>query len=285
MIRVFRIGLLATFATSLAGAAPLPPGATRAGYTVTAEGGVEGTQVYRYDAEGRPIDGTPARSSFASPTPRPVSDGAPAARAAASAPVAQAPQQVIRTADGRVVPFSVQGKGIGKSVDEAVDFNASLKKTARTSDLLGQRFETGVAPLGKEQVYSRANLMTLDTWHGRYDTIGRKKADFELKDTLAAEVRTKDTVEVKSIGRVNSAISGTRADLAEWETRMGVDSNPIYAGVKSAWQGRLNPGPKTVDQLSMQDINRFQFRRNRSDEPGLPVVKPGSESVETRGGK
>ena len=26
------------------------------GYTVTAEGGVEGTQVIRYDAEGRPID-------------------------------------------------------------------------------------------------------------------------------------------------------------------------------------------------------------------------------------
>jgi hypothetical protein len=26
----------------------------------------------------------------------------------------------------------------------------------------------------------------------------------------------------------------------------------------------------------MQDINRYQFRRARSTEPGLPVVRPGA---------
>ena len=101
---------------------------------------------------------------------------------------------------------------------------------------------------------------------------------------MGAPVRPKDTVEVKSVDRIKSSVSGTKAEIRDWEERMGVEANPKYAGVRSGWQGRLNPDPKTVDQLSMQDINRYQFRRNRSSDPGLPVVKPGSEEVGTKGG-
>lgn len=267
-------------------AAERPPGGIRAGTIITAEGGIEGTQVYRYDAEGRPLEGTPAKSRTA-PSPRPAGSApvAVAPSAGVAAAPAPAPKQAIMTADGRKVPFSMEGKGIGKSVDEAVDFNAGLKKAAKSSGLLEQRFEKSVAPLGKEQVYSRNNLLTLETWHGRYDNIGRKKADVELKDTLGAPVRPKDTVEVKSVERIKSSVSGTKAEVKDWEERMGIETNAKFAGVRSNWQGRLNPDPKTVDQLSMQDINRFQFRRNRSSDPGLPVVKPGSEDVQSKGGK
>ncbi len=260
----------------------------KAGVVITAEGGIEGTQVYRYDAEGRPLEGTPSKggaSSSASPlgfvgTARPE----PTPKASPSVPVpAPAPKRTIKTADGRTVPFSVEGRGFGKSVDEAVDFNSALKKVSKSSGLMGERFETGMAPIGKEQVYSRNNLVTLDTWHGRYDTIGRKKAEIELKDTLGASVRSKDMVEVKSVDRIKSAVTGTKAEVKDWEERMGVEANPKYAGVKSNWQGRLNPDPKTVDQLSMQDINRYQFRRNRSSDAGLPVVKPGSDDVQNKG--
>jgi hypothetical protein len=148
-----------------------------------------------------------------------------------------------------------------------------------------QRFDTAMSSIGKDQVYSRNNLVTLDTWHGRYDTLGRKKADIELKDTLGASVRPKDTVEVKSVDRIKSAVSGTKAEVKDWEERMGVETNAKFTGVRSNWQGKLNPDPKTVDQLSMQDINRYQFRRNRSSDPGLPVVKPGSDDVQSKGGK
>ena len=267
-------------------AAERPPGAIKAGVVITAEGGVEGTQVYRYDADGRPMEGTPTKSRVIT-GPRPAGS-APAAAAnspaAKSAPApAPAPKQSIKTADGRTVPFSIEGKGIGKGVDDAVDFNAGLKKTSKSSGLMEQRFETSMSSLGKEQVYSRNNLITLDTWHGRYDTIGRKKSDIELTDTLGAPVRPKDTVEVKSVDRIKSAVSGTKAEVKDWEERMGIETNAKFTGVKSNWQGRLNPDPKTVDQLSMQDINRYQFRRNRSSDPGLPVVKPGSDDVQSKG--
>ena len=254
----------------------------KAGVVITAEGGVEGTQVYRYDAEGRPLDGTPAKSrSIAAPR---SAGSAPATTASSpSVATAPAPKQSIKTADGRTVPFSIEGRGMGKGVDDAVDFNAALKKASKSSGLMEQRFEKSMSSIGKEQVYSRNNLITLETWHGRYDTIGRKKSDIELKDTLGAPVRPKDTVEVKSIDRLKSPVSGTKAEVKDWEERMGIETNAKFTGVKSNWQGRLNPDPKTVDQLSMQDINRYQFRRNRSSDPGLPVVKPGSDDVQSKG--
>jgi hypothetical protein len=275
--------LLAVSALTLS-AAERPPGAMKAGVVITAEGGVEGTQVYRYDADGRPMDGTPSKSRTIT-APRPAgSTPVATATAPSAAPLpAPAPKQSIKTADGRTVPFSIEGKGIGKGVDDAVDFNAGLKKASKSSGLMEQRFETAMSSIGKDQVYSRNNLITLDTWHGRYDTIGRKKSDIELTDTLGAPVRPKDTVEVKSVDRIKSAVSGTKAEVKDWEERMGIETNAKFTGVKSNWQGRLNPDPKTIDQLSMQDINRYQFRRNRSSDPGLPAVKPGSDDVQSKG--
>ena len=274
--------LLALSALTLA-AAERPPGAMKAGVVITAEGGIEGTQVYRYDAEGRPLDGTPAKSRTIT-APRPEGS-APAAAKASTTALAPAPKQSIKTADGRTVPFSMEGKGIGKSVDDAVDFNSALKKASKSSGLMEQRFEKSMSTIGKEQVYSRNNLLTLETWHGRYDNIGRKKSDIELKDTLGAPVRPKDTVEVKSIDRRKSPVGGTKAEVKDWEQHMGIETNAKFTGVKSNWQGRLSSDAKTVDQLSMQDINRYQFRRNRSSDPGLPVVKPGSDDVQTKGVK
>ena len=274
--------MLLALAVLMAEGAQRPAGGVKAGVVITAEGGLEGTQVYKYDAEGKPLDGTPAKARSSNPLPRPATGGA----AAAPAPAASAApkvDQTIRTADGRTVPFSVQGEGTGKGVDGAVDVNAGLKRASKASGLMEQRYEAGEAPIGKEQLYDRNNLVTLDTWHGRYDTLGRKKADVELTDGLGAEVRPKDTIEVKSVARTNSTANGAKAEIQAWEERMGVTSDDRYAGKKSDWQTRLNPSPKTIEQLSMQDINRYQFRRNRSDEPGLPAVKPGSDAVRNTG--
>ena len=261
-----------------------PAGGVKAGVIITAEGGIEGTQVYRYDAEGRPLEGTPANSRIIT-APRSAGTAPAVAANSPSTTPAPGPKQPFKTADGRTVPFTIEGKGFGKSVDDAVDFNAGLKKVSKTSGLMEQRFEMSMSSIGKEQVYSRNNLVTLDTWHGRYDTIGRKKSDIELQDTLGATVRPKDTVELKSVDRIKSSVSGTKAEIKDWEERMGIEPNAKFTGVKSNWQGRLNSDPKTVDQLSMQDINRYQFRRNRSSDPGLPVVKPGSDDVQSKGGK
>ena len=282
-LRVSIPALLALTVLTVVGA-ERPPGGIKAGVVITAEGGIEGTQVYRYDAQGQPLDGTPAKARSTNPLPRPSPTANVVPAPSAPKPPAPKADQTIRTADGRTVPFALQGEGTGKGVDGAVDVNAGLKRASKASGLMEQRFEAGTAPIGKEQLYDRNNLVTLDTWHGRYDTLGRKKAEIELADGLGAEVRPKDTIEVKSVARKDATANGAKAEIQAWEERMGVTSDDRYAGKKSDWQSRLNPAPKTIEQLSMQDINRYQFRRNRSDEPGLPAVKPGSDAVKTTGG-
>ncbi len=47
---------------------------------------------------------------------------------------------------------------------------------------------------------------------------------------------------------------------------------------------KLNEIYGITEQISMRDINRFQFRRNRSDTPGLNIQKAG-ESLHTNSGE
>lgn len=260
-----------------------------AGFTVTTEGGVEGKQVIRYDENGRPIDGNvplPTRASEGAP--RAASPAVPPQGTRAAAPAQPKPEagpvtRTMMTEDGRKLPFTMEGRNpaSSKKQDGTVDFDANLRRVGKESELAKKRYDTEIAPLGKDQVYSRENLMTLDTWHGRYDTYGRRKADLAVENTFGAPVRPKDMVEVKSIERQTSSLNGTLAAIKGIDGRMTTERASAYDVRPSSPSDRT--APKSVDQLSMQDINRYQFRRNRSDEPGLPVVKPGSEQVQTKG--
>lgn len=275
----------------LVGHAQEPARPRLAGFTVTTEGGVEGKQVIRYDENGRPIDGNvplpPQRT--AGPAPRPTGPSASVQPTEAPRPAAlqrseAAPvSRSLMTEDGRKLPFTMEGRNpaSSKRTDGSVDFDASLRKVGKESDLARKRFDTEVAPIGKGKVYSRENLMTLETWHGRYDTYGRRKADLVVEDTLGAGVRPKDMLEVKSIERRTAAVSGSMATIRGVDARMTTERASAYDVRPSSPSDRA--APKSIDQLSMQDINRYQFRRNRSDEPGLPVVKPGSDQVQTKG--
>ncbi len=252
------------------------------GYTVTAEGGIEGKQVIRYDADGKPIEGNvPLPMSKASRAIQPpAGEVVPKSTEKAANVSPAAPDSAMKTKDGRKLPFALEGGGV-KRVDNDVDFDSSLKKVSKTSNLIEKRFETSQAPIGKDMVYSRENLLTLDTWHGKYDTIGRRRSDIKLEDTLGATVRPKDTIEVKSIEKVSSSVTMTQAEIKGIDGRMTTERNSSYEVKGQSAADRL--APKSIDQLSMQDINRYQFRRNRSDEPGMPFVKPGSDQVQTKG--
>ncbi|MEY3838030.1 MAG: hypothetical protein RL304_1012, partial [Verrucomicrobiota bacterium] len=57
----------------------------------------------------------------------------------------------------------------------------------KSSGLLEERYEKEMAPLSLDPRYSRENLVTFDSWRGKYDTYGRRKADLDLADTLGAE--------------------------------------------------------------------------------------------------
>ena len=256
-----------------------------AGFTATSEGGVEGTQTIKYDENGKIIE-----ANVVSPIPNsrpvvPVSKPL-AVNTESPKPVAQSPtvSTGMTTSDGRKVPFALSGNGGSKQVDSSVDFNSALKNTTKMSNVADKKFDTNKAELNSNTPYSRENIITFDSWHGKYDVYGRKKAEVEVADTFdRGELKNKNLIEVKSVERQTAELSGRLAEVKGIDTRLPNDKNSRYDVTPSSPSDRVIS--KTVDQLSMQDINRYQFRRNRSDTPGLPVVKPGSDEVQNKSGK
>jgi hypothetical protein len=256
-----------------------------AGFTATSEGGVEGTQSIKYDENGKVIEanvvGQVPISRPVVPSNGPVILNSEAPKSASSGPTVSTG---ITTSDGRKVPFSLSGNGGSKQVDSSVDFNSALKNTTKMSNVADKKFDTNKAELNSNTPYSRENIITFDSWSGKYDVYGRKKAEVEVADTFdRGELKNKNVIEVKSIDRQTAEWSGKVATVQGIETRLPNDKNSRYDVKPSSPSDRVIS--KTVDQLSMQDINRYQFRRNRSDDPGLPVVKPGSDEVQNKSGK
>ncbi len=279
--------IAAVLAVAPLGAAPEPARPVTSGFTVTTEGGVEGKQVIHYDAQGRPVGGNvpapPMKVRGDGPSGAPMPAAAPSVKGGSTASMPEAPKGMV-TSDGRRLPFSVeqvQGRGL-KQVDPNVDPDSALRSVGKPNDLTSRRFGAEKAPIDMDPRYSRSDLLTLETWHGRFDTFGRPKAGVELRDDLDAEMRPKNVITVKAFDRETSALSGSTAAILGFENREAprmteaIDTTPRPP--------KLAPGAaKSLDQISMQDINRFQFRRSRSDAPGIPTVRPGSETVQTTG--
>lgn len=276
---------LALLAGAVAHGQQKPPAPKLTGYRVTAEGGVEGARTIRYDENGKPLDGQQAL-----PTPTRPAPGVPRQVAPAPTPVAETPAATpaaeprgMRTADGRPLPFSVTRSSGGKTVDESVDADSALRDFGRPNDLLSQRFPTNQVELSRDERFSTSRTVTLGTWGATFSSLGSRRADIDLRDSLGAEVRAKDTVEVRSVERRSSPWSRRVAEPTGWDERVGgtaelagrqVDDASLAATIARA--NTTARAPRGLDQLSMQDINRYQFRRARSTEPGLPVVRPGA---------
>jgi hypothetical protein len=276
------ICLLASAA--ILGAAEKPANPVTTGFTISTEGGVEGKQVIHYDAQGRPIGGNvkapPMKIRDGGVNPAAPPSGAPGVRTAQPA-APTGPRQVM-SSDGRALPFTMQEGPGAKKVDPGVDPDSALRSVGKSNDLAYRRFDTGRAPIDMDPRYSRADLLTLDSWHGRFDTFGRPKAEIELRDDLGAEVRPKNIMTVKAFDRETSALSGTTASILGFGNR---EKPALTEAIDTAPRPpKLAEGAAmSLDQISMQDINRFQFRRSRSDAPGIPTVRPGSETIQTTG--
>ena len=258
-----------------------PPAPKLSGYRVTVEGGEEGSRTYHYDDQGKPIGGA-ARTNEAPgrgvESPRPKQ---PSNQGAEVAPRPSTPTRTLTTADGRPLPFTVSGSTGGKTVDATVDADSALRNFARPSDLGDRRYETRMAELSSDPRFSTADRFTLGTWTTTFSGLGSRRADIALEDGLGAEVRAKDTVDIKAVDQPRSPWSRTLAAPSNWEERL--EGSAELGSRRVAREEIATMGTRAVagearrlEQLSMQDLNRYQFRRARSSEPGLPVVRPGT---------
>ena len=73
-----------------------------------------------------------------------------------------------------------------------------------------------------------------------------------------------------------SALAGERMFVRDGDGLFEVRLNERFSAAERTIANGLARPLRETSGFSMQDINRYQFRRNRSSDPGLPVVSPDS---------
>ena len=118
---------------------------------------------------------------------------------------------------------------------------------------------------------------SLREWQGGGTAFGMRRFSvaedgYEMRSAAIADG---DGIEMGRF-EAKSALAGERMFVRNGDGLLEVRINDRFS---AAGRVRSNARAKTVREssgFSMQDINRYQFRRNRSDEPGLPVTSPSS---------
>lgn len=174
------------------------------------------------------------------------------------------------TKDGRKMPFFLSGKGIEKG---ETDPDGGLKDFMRINESYGESFEAGTYDLEKTEGYS--NIISMKEWHSKFSSLGGKRTDRYSRDTdVFSERFETQTLERRLLDNTLMWERSRESQISVNESLARKLVEKYATGKQSGKFDMRLPAPGERTGLSMQDINRYQFRRSRSDESGLPVVQP-----------
>lgn len=273
--KTFPVVWASLLAVSAAAAAPGPPDrskARRVGFVVETEGGVDGPQSVFIPEKKSGESAAPA------PLPPVRREVAPGAKdAPAGPPVAGAPAQPARMTDdaGRPAPFFMT-----RTERDAPD--AALNRMSRREENLSERrFDPKRSDL-LDSRFDPGSPVKFGAWGRATESFpGKKNESVDTGARFDTPMVGRETVTFDRLERKVSQFSGERAEVRNFgrhdkpERAAGYD----FGESGSSLQSRLAAGYSLMTRVSMQDINRYQFRRNRSTEKGaLPAAAPGREA-------
>ena len=139
---------------------------------------------------------------------------------------------------------------------------------------------------GKRLSSSRLNSafskrISVRQWPSRYSSFGNRRYPLEDVGNVGDERFPTNQLPVKT------PLNDSRAP-AYWERvspRDLGDKAQASASVEfrdayyAQLSKRVDDWMEKVNNMSLRDVNRYQFRKNRPSEPGFPVQKAGSESL------
>ena len=260
------------------------------GYRVSAEGGEEGTITYRYDENGRPIDGAPRPTVDGKTLPVPDRTRMSSDSKPNGTPDKPTGNQPLQSSDGRPLSFQLTGKSGLKTVDPTVDADSALRALTKSNDILDKNYQAPKVDMLRDTRFSTdGNAVSIDRWQGKFSSMGGRIAGIELVDSLDATIRPKNLIEIKSVDMATADWSGRIAQPNHWDDTMGGEAEisaqrvaPNSLAATVAERNTTARSPRSYEQLSMQDLNRYQFRRARSTDPGIPVGRPGSDTIQNK---
>lgn len=134
------------------------------------------------------------------------------------------------------------------------------------------------------QAWPGSQSIRFDSWHGKFTSLGRKRAAFTLEE--AREKEMLDLGEVRSFDRRNQAEtisreSGRRSAFRNFGQIGAAESYPADSGLQSLipdGTAQVTREEFIAGQRSpkMEDINRYVFRKNGVDERGALPVTPAA---------
>ena len=301
--------LLSVLASAIAAgtlcAAPAPkkkkitePTSTLEGYFVRVKSGVSGEKELYYDKDGTlrktlgdgllggefSLDESLLSGSdgldldFAPGTPPPPppakAEEESLSPAVPAAPAAEAPAETPRAA-----AFAREEKSAAASEDDGVvDDEALLKKfsSRKAPDAFGVSSENFRKVLNAEADDRFFEPFSLREWQGS-TAFGMRRFSSE---TDAFEMRSAERADdgnfEAGLFETRSALAGERMFVRDGDGLFEVRLNERFSAAERTIANGLARPLRETSGFSMQDINRYQFRRNRSSDPGLPVVSPDS---------
>lgn len=128
---------------------------------------------------------------------------------------------------------------------------------------------------------SEANLgdktFRIEEWEKHFSPLGGKRADIEASDSWGrGEIVEK---KIKEFPKREFEMSDWNERMADLQKRAGLstDQTAEMAGQNGRYNRMLRKSqsfPEMAETLSLKDINRYQFRRNRPDGE-VPVERAG----------
>ena len=118
-------------------------------------------------------------------------------------------------------------------------------------------------------------------WPSRFSSFGGKRFPMNNLEIKGSE-RVKTSIVPNQLSRNQKFAQENfeRVDSLESENRKQAVA---YVEFRDAYYAeldkRVDDWMNKVNNMSLRDINRFQFRKGRSSEPGFPVQKAGSEGI------
>ncbi len=154
-----------------------------------------------------------------------------------------------------------------------------LSDLGGANNLTDKKFNVGdmSSPRSDEMFGAEKDRIKFENWHGSYSTIGDKRVD-SLK-TRGGKEFASDEVEYDMITRKQAQISldtdeRKLANVQNWNrVRDNVMSHKFSGTEMNTPEARRFS--EMVDEVSLQDINRYQFWKNKTD-AGIPVQTAGS---------
>ena len=156
--------------------------------------------------------------------------------------------------------------------------------TKRVRSLDGKLNQMSSKRLSSSRINSiSTQRFSVNEWPSRYSSFGGRRFPVQNKKIWGSErldtkiidnkLSSNQRFATENFKRVSNLNTGNKSPAAaSIEFR-----DAVYAELDK----RVNDMVNNVNNISLRDINRFQFRKGRSNEPGFPVQKAGSKNLPT----